>query len=481
MRVPILTLLFALAITRGTISHSQCTIINPAVKLNSSTTNLTSGGCDINFDLYFDMNANSGGKYVYIHIWPKSQYPTLAYNNPPNLTHLANAVATLGFYHFGGSLYMLNSYTPYPTVSNFKFTGLSIVKSVGSVAGSDRFTIRNITINSQTGCGIAQEFTADLWQSQAANAQNVHCFSRGLNFFANDPRITGFLICETPRKYRFQIRTIDPAGLTVNYKVFIDNGDGIYNAAQDNIEIGSGNNIDLNSANNYTFSSDLLGYLPYSNQKPEADRALWIVVSSPSRDNTSLARLDNNCAPLPVQLGEFNVRWSGEQAQLEWATLTEIDNRGFEIERKNNGDDQSFRSIGFTPSQAAQGNSTDELNYSFLDPSPIRTAVQYRIKQMDHSGKTSYSPVRSLNPRNLISQIHPNPANDQVNVIFSKKQSSYLIEWVNDAGQKMGQWNGRDRLTIQTSAFPNGTNRIKITDKQTRQTETRTILIQHQQ
>jgi hypothetical protein len=52
---------------------------------------------------------------------------------------------------------------------------------------------------------------------------------------------------------------------------------------------------------------------------------------------------------------------------------------------------------------------------------------------------------------------------------------------VNDVGQKMGQWNGRDRLTIQTSAFPNGTNRIKITDKQTGQTETRTILIQHQQ
>ncbi len=80
-----------------------------------------------------------------------------------------------------------------------------------------------------------------------------------------------------------------------------------------------------------------------------------------------------------------------------------------------------------------------------------------------------------------MSQIHPNPANDQVNVIFSKKQSNYLIEWVNDVGQKMGQWNGRDRLTIQTSAFPNGTNRIKITDKQTGQTETRTILIQHQQ
>jgi hypothetical protein len=461
--------------------QAQCNIFNPAVKLNSSTTNTANGGCDINLDLYFDMQSNSGGKYVYVHIWPKAHYPTLTYSNPPSITQLTNAVATLGFYHFGGSLYMLNSYSPDPTIPNFKFTGINIIKSAGSTTGSIRFTIQNITLNSQAGCGLAQEFTADVWQSQSASAQNVHCFSRGLNFFANDPRITGFMICEPPRQYRFQIRTIDPAGIIVNYKVYIDNGDGVYNSATDNIEIANGSNIPLNSTNNYTFSSPLLGYLPYSNQKPEGDRALWIVVSSPTRDNTSLARLDNNCALLPVQLGEFNVRWSGDLAQLEWTTLTEIDNRGFEIERKNNGDDLPFRTIGFTPSQATQGNSTDELNYSFLDPSPIRTAVQYRIKQMDHSGKTSYSPVRSLSPRNLISQIHPNPANDQVNVIFSKKQSSYWIEWVNDAGQKMGQWNGRDRLTIQTSSFPNGTNRIKITDKQTGQTETRTILIQHQQ
>ena len=460
--------------------QAQCNISNPAVKLNFSTPNAL-GGCNINLDLYFDMQSNAGGKYVYVHIWPRSLYPTLIYNNPPNPTQLTNAVATMGFYHFGGNLYMLSSYTPHPTISNYKFTGLSIVKSTGTVAGTDRFTIQNITITTSPNCTVAQEFTADVWQSQSASAQNVHCFSRGLNFFANDPRVTGFLICETPRQYRFQIKTSDPAGLIVNYKVYIDNGDGVFNATTDNIEIASATDIPLNSTNSYTFNSPLLGYLPYSNQKPEADRALWIVVTSPTRSNTTLARLDNNCALLPIQWGTFTARYADQKALLEWTSLTEIDNRGFEIERKNKEDDQSFRAIGFTPSLASGGNSVDPLRYSFTDPNPIQAAVLYRIKQIDHSGKTSYSPIRTVHADRLVSQLQPNPAHDQLQLIFARKTSFFRIECISSTGQKMGQWNARDRLIIPTLSMPNGTHLIRIIDTQTGRTETRTFLVQHTQ
>lgn len=480
MRTHLLALLLGIAFLPTKNVLAQCTISNPAVKLNSSTPNPT-GGCNINLDLYFDMASNSGGKYVYVHIWPKSLYPTLSYSNPPTPTNLANAIATMGFYHFGGSLYMLDSYTPYPTIPNFKFTGLSIVKSAGSTTGTDRFTIQNINITGTPACTIAQEFTADVWQSQSASASKVHCFSRGLNFFANDPRITGFLICEAPRQYRFQIKTIDPSGLTVNYKVFIDNGDGVYNAITDNIEIASASGIVLNSANSFTFNSPLLGYLPYSNQKPEADRALWIVVTSPTRSNTSLARLDNGCAPLPIQWGSFTARYSDQRGLLEWTTLTEIDNRGFEIERKNKEDETSFRTIGFVSSLAPSGNSTDPLRYSFIDPQPIQTVALYRIKQIDYSGKTAYSPVRTVNTNLILSQLSPNPASDQVLLIFARKTTNYQVEWVNPVGQKLGQWTGRDRLVIPTRSFPNGTHRIRILDTQTGYSEVRTVLIQHMQ
>ncbi|MFM7672569.1 MAG: hypothetical protein ACKO6Q_08275 [Bacteroidota bacterium] len=410
MRIFIRSSLLVFGVLLNHAIDAQCTIFNPAIKLNRTTASTLAGACDINLDLYFDLQSNAGGKYVYVHIWPKAQYPNLIYNNPPNLTQLANAVATLGFYHFGGSLYMLNSYTPYPTVPNFKFTGLSIVKGAGSIAGSDRFTIQNITITGASGCGVAQDYTADVWESQSASAQNVHCFSKGLNFFANDPRVTGFLICELPRQFRFQIRTIDTSGLTVNYKAYIDNGDGVYNAASDSIEIASGSNIVLNEANAYTFNSPLLGYLPYANRKPEAERALWIVVTSTVRDNASYARLDNNCALLPIQLGNFTAKWREQQVRLEWTTYTETENSGFAVERKYQTDGSDFRTIGFVPSRATQGNSSSELTYQFDDPNPVEGTVLYRLKQIDLSGKQSYSPVRMLTAQNMINQLQPNPA-----------------------------------------------------------------------
>ncbi len=481
MKAFIRSFLFGIIMLTSDGMQAQCTIASPGVKLNFSNPNTITGGCDINFDLYFDMEANGGGKYVYVHIWPKSVYPTLIYNNPPNPTQLTNAVATLGFYHFGGSLYMLDTYSPHPTIPNYKFSGLSIVKGTGTVAGAERFTIRNITVTGIASCSTPQEFTADLWQSQSASAQNVHCFSRGLNFYANDPRITGLLICELPRQYRFQIRTIDPAGLTVNYKVYIDNGDGVYNAASDNIEIASGSNIPLNTENLFTYTSPLLGYLPYSNQKPEAERALWIVVTSPSRDNTSLARLDNNCALLPIELGQFTARWSEQQALLQWTTRTEIDNLGFEIQRKNKEDEHPFQPIGLIESIAPQGNSSIELHYSFTDPNPINGTALYRLKQMDHSGKFSYSPIRTLSTKQLLSQVLPNPADAQVTLIFSSKQRKYQVEWINALGQRLGQWTGMDRLNIPTQSFSNGLHQMRITDRITGKSETRTVLIQHTQ
>lgn len=479
-RFPLL-LLVAITLLQSQFAQSQCTINRPAIKLNSTSTNPLNGNCLINLDLYFDMDANAGGKYVFIHIWPSGNYPTLTYSNPPNPTDLANSVATIGFYHFSGSLYLLSSYNPYPSIPNFKYSGLTITKGAGASAGFDRFTIQNITIEGSAACTIAQSFTADLWQSQSSNAQNVHCFSKGLKFYANDPRLTAFLICEIPRKYQFQIKTIDPGGLTVNYKVFIDNGDGIFNANTDTIQVGSGNNILLDATNSFTYNSGQLGYLPYSNQKPEADRALWLVVSSPARDNESYARMDNLCSPLPIKLVSFDAKRVADKTELTWTTLSESDNQGFDIERNLTDNPSAFRSIGFVNSKSATGNSAEELNYRFQDQTPFGQFALYRIKQIDHSGKFSYSPIRRVNGGSFLNDLYPNPANDRVNLIFAQKSRPYQIEWMNDLGQRLGRWTVREQFSLPTTGFSNGVHRIRIQDLETGQIETRTILINHMQ
>jgi lipoprotein-anchoring transpeptidase ErfK/SrfK len=151
------------------------------------------------------------------------------------------------------------------------------------------------------------------------------------------------------------------------------------------------------------------------------------------------------------------------------------------VQRKSNINDQSFQPIGFVPSNAPSGNSSQEIQYWFQDPSPLPGTGLYRLKQIDHSGKFSYSPIRTVSAKQLLSQILPNPADEQATLIFSGKQRTYQVEWINALGQRLGVWIGRDQLTIPTRSFSNGIHRIKISDKQTGQSETRTLLIQHTQ
>ncbi|RYZ20205.1 MAG: hypothetical protein EOO16_17465, partial [Chitinophagaceae bacterium] len=68
---------------------------------------------------------------------------------------------------------------------------------------------------------------------------------------------------------------------------------------------------------------------------------------------------------LPVTLQSFTASRTGNQVSLNWTTATEINNRGFNVQRKQgNGD---WQTIAFIPSAAAGGNSTGVLRYSHSD------------------------------------------------------------------------------------------------------------------
>ncbi len=98
-----------------------------------------------------------------------------------------------------------------------------------------------------------------------------------------------------------------------------------------------------------------------------------------------------NLNPMPVELISFTGKRVGKVSQLNWATATEEQNEGFEIERSLDG--QSWRSIGFV-----QGNgTTSEFNpYSFVDQNPALGTNYYRLKQMDFDGRFEYSDVQSV-------------------------------------------------------------------------------------
>lgn len=82
---------------------------------------------------------------------------------------------------------------------------------------------------------------------------------------------------------------------------------------------------------------------------------------------------------------------------------------GFDVERSADG--RNFHTIGFVASLAADGNSSDRLDYTFDDKAPLAGLNHYRLKQVDRDGKQAYSKVVSLSfSRDNGTAIYPNPA-----------------------------------------------------------------------
>jgi hypothetical protein len=92
---------------------------------------------------------------------------------------------------------------------------------------------------------------------------------------------------------------------------------------------------------------------------------------------------------LPVELSKLEVAENAGLNLMKWATLSEIDNHYFAIERS--ADATNFREIGRV---SGQGNSNTEVHYEYKDLLFERDVTNcYRLRQVDYSGSVSYSPV----------------------------------------------------------------------------------------
>lgn len=95
--------------------------------------------------------------------------------------------------------------------------------------------------------------------------------------------------------------------------------------------------------------------------------------------------------PLPVSLLFFSGTNKGHFNLLEWATASESNNRGFEIQRSDNG--KEFSSIGFVN---GSGTTTTYRQYSFEDMQISRPVYYYRLMQNDYDGKTNLSNIIAI-------------------------------------------------------------------------------------
>ena len=112
---------------------------------------------------------------------------------------------------------------------------------------------------------------------------------------------------------------------------------------------------------------------------------------------------------LPVKFTSFNATINNKQTNLTWTTASEINNKGFEIERSLDG--VNFETIGFVKGNA---NSNRVNKYSFIDAN--HASAFYRLKQIDFDGKFDYSNIISVQGNDLLIDITPNPFNNVIEI-----------------------------------------------------------------
>jgi subtilisin family serine protease len=128
--------------------------------------------------------------------------------------------------------------------------------------------------------------------------------------------------------------------------------------------------------------------------------------------------VNTNGTLVPVELTSFTVVANGNNVLLNWSTATELNNRGFEVERKSLAG--NFVSIGFVQ---GKGTTTEVQNYVFGDAGlPVGKYI-YRLKQIDFDGTSEYSSSIEvevgLPAKFSLEQNYPNPFNPSTTINFS--------------------------------------------------------------
>ena len=110
---------------------------------------------------------------------------------------------------------------------------------------------------------------------------------------------------------------------------------------------------------------------------------------------------------------------------LNWVTASEINNRGFEVEKRTV--EGQFVTVGFVE---GYGTTTEEQSYTYVDKSVNPGTYYYRLKQVDFDGKFEYSGEVELDvtpPLTFsLDQNYPNPFNPNTNIKFSLKEAGYV-------------------------------------------------------
>jgi hypothetical protein len=168
--------------------------------------------------------------------------------------------------------------------------------------------------------------------------------------------------------------------------------------------------------------------------------------------------------PLPVGLFTFNAQRVAKVNRITWTTTQEINTDRFIVERSSNG--INFSSIGEV---AAAGNSSSNIDYSFVDYTPVMGINFYRLKVIERNGSSKNSAVKSVrNEGTADIAVYPNPVKDMLMVNITSERIDRAIITITDMNGKLLQvkntaiTEGGNYINMNTAALAKGTYILKV-------------------
>jgi len=177
----------------------------------------------------------------------------------------------------------------------------------------------------------------------------------------------------------------------------------------------------------YRFRYDPTAYNAIGNKTPNFEVATFgvdveslrpAIDSPPGSPVERMVMAAYNYLVIPVELTSFTSTVTGNNVLLSWSTATEVNNSGFQVERKTV--DGNYTSIGFVQ---GKGTTTEIQDYIFSDNNVVVGKYSYRLKQIDFNGTYQYGPEVEVEIGLPIafelSQNYPNPFNPTTSIKFS--------------------------------------------------------------
>ena len=396
-----------------------CTFISPTVNFISITSNPATGKCEYLVDLSFDLENNSGNKYIFIHLWELSRYhknssgavdpytyPTSTGPGPGYDNILFSSAATIGIDNFGlntgDNFYdpvtnpiFYDSYlpgapdpgvTPQMLPKSGNPDNMYITKT--AVGPNFHYIVHNVrVVMDDLLCYTGQlpVFKGDTWSgNQGSGTPQVMCAYPGFAITPVSPVISGTL-CANTNRLKFTVAKADAnSTVTFEYQVYLDkNGDHIFNPVEtggtDIIISNGGSNSALYTLDgttpSITFDSQTdpsIYPASYFAANPgDIGKDVFISLVDGAVDGTDyeryLLQIKSDCS-LPVVFGGMRASMHDGRLTVNWQSMSEIDCREYLIEGSTDG--ANFHTIGAVRSKAPNGNSTQTLNYEFTTSVP---------------------------------------------------------------------------------------------------------------